>query len=111
MLLKRSGARYYVEVKKGPLVHYQRPAVDVLFKSVAKYAGANALGIILTGMGKDGAAGMLSMKKAGAINIAQDERSCVVFGMPKEAINIGAVDHVQDIYSIAQKTISLLETI
>ncbi|RLB85074.1 MAG: chemotaxis response regulator protein-glutamate methylesterase, partial [Deltaproteobacteria bacterium] len=111
MLLRRSGARYYVEVKKGPLVHYQRPAADVLFKSVAKYAGANALGIILTGMGKDGAAGMLSMKKAGSINIAQDEASCVVFGMPKEAINIGAVDHVQDIYSIAQKTISLLETI
>ncbi len=111
MLLRRSGARYYVEVKKGPLVHYQRPAADVLFKSVAKYAGANALGIILTGMGKDGAAGMLSMKKAGSINIAQDEASCVVFGMPKEAINIGAVDHVHDIHSIAQKTISLLETI
>ena len=70
MLLKRSGARYYVEVKKGPLVHYQRPAADVLFRSVARYAGANALGIILTGMGKDGAAGMLDMKKAGSINIA-----------------------------------------
>ncbi len=109
MLLKRSGARYYVEVKTGPLVHYQRPAVDILFKTVAKYAGANALGIILSGMGKDGAAGMLSMKKAGAVNIAQDESSCVVFGMPKEAINIGAVDHVQDLNSIADKTISLLE--
>lgn len=109
MLLKRSGARYYVDVKTGPLVHYQRPAADVLFKSVARYAGANALGIILTGMGKDGAQGMLSMKKAGAINIAQDEKSCVVFGMPKEAINIGAVDHVQDIYTIAQKAVSLLE--
>ncbi|MCD4720843.1 MAG: chemotaxis response regulator protein-glutamate methylesterase, partial [Desulfobacula sp.] len=109
MLLKRSGARYYVAVKTGPLVHYQRPAVDVLFKSVARYAGANALGIILTGMGKDGAAGMLDMKKAGAINIAQDEKSCVVFGMPKEAINLGAVDHVQDIYTIAPKAIFLLE--
>jgi len=109
MIFKRSGARYYVEVKTGPLVHYQRPAVDVLFKSVARFAGANALGIILTGMGKDGAAGMLDMKKAGAINIAQDERSCVVFGMPKEAINSGAVDYVQDINSIANKTISLLE--
>lgn len=109
MLLKRSGARYYVDVKTGPLVHYQRPSADVLFKSVARYAGANALGIILTGMGKDGAQGMLSMKKAGAINIAQDEKSCVVFGMPKEAINIGAVDHVQDIYTIAQKAVSLLE--
>lgn len=110
MLLKRSGARYYVEVKTGPFVHYQRPAVDVLFRSTAKYAGANALGIILTGMGKDGATGMLDMKKAGAINIAQNEKSCVVFGMPKEAINIGAVDHIKDIYDIAKKTISLLET-
>jgi two-component system chemotaxis response regulator CheB len=110
MLLKRSGARYYVEVKTGPLVNYQRPAVDILFRTVAKYAGANALGIILTGMGKDGAAGMLEMKKAGAINIAQDEKSCVVFGMPKEAISVGATDHVLDIYSIANKTILLLDT-
>ncbi len=109
MIFKRSGARYYVEVKTGPLVHYQRPAVDVLFKSVARYAGANALGIILTGMGKDGAAGMLSMKNAGAINIAQNEKSCVVFGMPKEAINMGAVDHIQDINTVANKAISILE--
>jgi two-component system chemotaxis response regulator CheB len=111
MLLKRSGARYYVEVKTGPMVHYQRPAVDVLFKSVARYAGANAVGIILTGMGKDGAAGMLDMKKAGAVNIAQDERSCVVFGMPKEAIAAGAVDYVQDIHTIAGKAVSILETL
>ncbi|MDA8133629.1 MAG: chemotaxis response regulator protein-glutamate methylesterase [Desulfobacteraceae bacterium] len=111
MLLKRSGARYYVEVKTGPLVHYQRPAVDVLFKSVARYAGANALGIILTGMGKDGAAGMLDMKNAGAVNIAQDERSSVVFGMPKEAIAAGAVDYVQDIHTIAAKAVSILETL
>ena len=111
MIFKRSGARYYVAIKKGPLVHYQRPAADVLFKSVARYAGANALGIILTGMGKDGAAGMLEMKKAGAVNIAQDEKSCVVFGMPKEAINIGAVDHIKDIHSIAQKAVSILETL
>ena len=109
MLLKRSGARYYVEVKTGPLVHYQRPAVDVLFKSVARFAGANALGIILTGMGKDGAAGMLDMKNTGAINIAQDERSSVVFGMPKEAIALGAADYVLDINSIAGKAVSLLE--
>ncbi|MCF6249239.1 MAG: chemotaxis response regulator protein-glutamate methylesterase [Desulfobacula sp.] len=109
MLFRRSGARYYVEVKKGPLVHYQRPAVDVLFKTVARYAGANALGIILTGMGKDGAAGMLEMKKAGAVNIAQDEKSCVVFGMPKEAIKLGAVDFTQDIYGIAQKAIGIIE--
>jgi len=110
MIFKRSGARYYVEIKKGPLVHYQRPAVDVMFRSVAKYAGVNALGIILTGMGKDGAVGMLEMKQAGAINIAQDEKSSVVFGMPKEAINIGAVDYIKDIHSIAQKAVSLLET-
>jgi len=110
MIFKRSGARYYVEIKNGPLIHYQRPAVDVLFKSVARYAGANALGILLTGMGKDGAQGMLDMKNAGAINIAQDEKSCVVFGMPKEAINIGAVNHVQDINSIADKIISILKT-
>nr|NJM00934.1 chemotaxis response regulator protein-glutamate methylesterase [Desulfobacula sp.] len=109
MLVKRSGARYYVEVKTGPLVHYQRPAVDVLFKSVARYAGANALGIILTGMGRDGAAGMLDMKQAGAVNIAQDEKSCVVFGMPKEAIALGAVDYVQDIHSIAGRAVSVLE--
>ncbi len=108
MVFKRSGAKYYVDVKKGPLVHYQRPAADVLFRSVARYAGANALGIILTGMGKDGAQGMLEMKKAGAVTIAQDERSCAVFGMPKEAINLGGVDYVQDIHSIAPKAISLL---
>jgi len=99
-----------VEVKTGPLVHYQRPAVDILFKSVARFAGANALGIILTGMGKDGAQGMVEMKKAGAINIAQDEKSSVVFGMPKEAVNIGAVDYIQDINAIADKAISILET-
>lgn len=109
MLLKRSGARYFVEVKTGPLVHYQRPAVDVLFKSVAKYAGANALGIILTGMGKDGAAGLLDMKKAGSVNIAQDENSSVVFGMPREAIALGAADYILDIGSIAGKAVSLME--
>jgi two-component system chemotaxis response regulator CheB len=110
MLLKRSGARYYVEVKTGPLVHYQRPAVDVLFKTVARYAGANALGIILTGMGKDGAVGLLDMKNAGALTMAQDERSCVVFGMPKEAIGLDAVHHVHDIHAIADKALALLET-
>ncbi len=109
MIFKRSGARYYVEVKKGPLVHHQRPAVDILFKSVARYAGANAVGIILTGMGKDGAEGMLEMKKAGAVNIAQDEKSCVVFGMPKEAINTGAVDYIEDIDAIAQRAAYILE--
>ena len=92
MLLKRSGARYYVEVKDGPLVSRHRPSVDVLFRSTARYAGKNAIGIIMTGMGDDGAAGMLEMKHAGAYNIAQDEASCVVFGMPNEAIKKGGVD-------------------
>ncbi len=109
MLLRRSGARYYVEVKTGPLVHYQRPAVDILFRSVARYAGANAMGIILTGMGKDGAQGLLEMKNAGALTIGQNESSCVVYGMPKEAKQIGAVDYVEDIYRIAEKTCSLLK--
>ena len=94
MLLRRSGAMYYVQVKTGPMVHHQRPAVDLLFKSTAQYAGANAIGVILTGMGSDGAEGLLEMKQAGAGTIAQDERSCVVFGMPKEAIKLGAADAV-----------------
>ncbi|WP_342743881.1 chemotaxis response regulator protein-glutamate methylesterase [Desulfamplus magnetovallimortis] len=105
MVLRRSGARYYVQVKNGPMVHHQRPAVDVLFKSVARYAGRNALGIILTGMGSDGAAGMLSMKNEGAINIAQNEKSCVVYGMPKEAVKMGGVDHIEHIDNIAEVAI------
>ncbi|MBF0257464.1 MAG: chemotaxis response regulator protein-glutamate methylesterase [Desulfamplus sp.] len=108
MLLKRSGARYYVQVKSGPMIHHQRPAVDVLFKSVSRYAGANALGILLTGMGSDGAAGMVSMKEAGAINIAQDENSCVVYGMPREAVRMGAVDHVENIDKIAALALKLI---
>ena len=92
MILKRSGARYYVEIKDGPLVSRHRPSVDVLFRSTARYAGKNAIGIIMTGMGDDGAAGMLEMKQAGSYNIAQDEASCVVFGMPNEAIKKGGVD-------------------
>lgn len=94
MLVKRSGARYYVEVTDGPLVNRHRPSVDVLFRSVAQYAGANAIGIIMTGMGDDGAKGLLEMKEAGGYTIAQDEKSCVVFGMPKEAIKIGAVNKI-----------------
>ncbi|NTU42171.1 MAG: chemotaxis response regulator protein-glutamate methylesterase [Nitrospirales bacterium] len=94
MLLKRSGARYYVEIKDGPLVCRHRPSVDVLFRSAARYAGKNAIGIIMTGMGDDGAKGMLEMKEAGAYTIAQDEASCVVFGMPKKAIELGAVDKI-----------------
>ncbi|RJP83708.1 MAG: chemotaxis response regulator protein-glutamate methylesterase [Desulfobacteraceae bacterium] len=101
MLLKRSGARYYVEVKKGPLVSRHRPSVDVLFRSAARYAGSNAMGIIMTGMGDDGARGMLEMKETGSFNIAQDEASCVVFGMPKEAIKLGGVDKILPLEKIA----------
>jgi two-component system chemotaxis response regulator CheB len=109
MLLRRSGARYFVNIKDGPLVHHQRPAVDVLFNSVAQYAGANAIGIIMTGMGADGAKGMLMMKEAGARTIAQDEVSCVVFGMPKEAIKLGAVDRIIPIDLIPQEIIRLIQ--
>jgi len=100
MLLKRSGARYYVEIKDGPLVCRHRPSVDVLFRSAARYAGRNALGVILTGMGDDGARGMLEMKQAGARTIAQNEETCVVFGMPKEAIRMGGADHVMSLEAI-----------
>jgi two-component system chemotaxis response regulator CheB len=96
-MLKRSGSRYYVEVMDGPLVNRHRPSVDVLFRSTAIYAGKNALGIILTGMGDDGAKGLLEMKKNGASTIAQDEMSCVVFGMPREAINLGAADRIMSL--------------
>ena len=109
MLLKRSGAKYYVQVKKGPLVHHQRPAADVLFRSVANYAGANAVGIILTGMGSDGAVGLLEMKKAGARTVAQDEKSCVVFGMPKEAIKLGAADKVVSIGDVTRTALKMIE--
>jgi two-component system chemotaxis response regulator CheB len=101
MLLKRSGARYYVEIKDGPLVNRHRPSVDVLFRSTARYAGANAVGVIMTGMGDDGAKGMLEMKQAGANTVAQDESTCVVFGMPKEAIKLGGVDKVLALEAIA----------
>jgi two-component system chemotaxis response regulator CheB len=103
MLLQRSGARYFVQIKDGPLVFHQRPSVEIMFESVAKYAGANAVGAILTGMGKDGATGLLSMKQAGAVTFAQDEASCVVFGMPREAINVGAIDHIVPLNQMAEK--------
>ena len=108
MLLRRSGARYYVEVKTGPMVHHQRPAVDVLFKSTAQYAGANAIGVILTGMGADGAAGLLDMKNMGAGTIAQDEKTCIVFGMPKEAIKLGAADMILPLDRIAAEIIRMV---
>ena len=100
-LLKRSGARYFVEIKDGPLVCRHRPSVDVLFRSAARYAGANAVAVLMTGMGDDGARGMLEMKESGAVTIAQDEATSVVFGMPKEAIKRGAVDTVLPLPSIA----------
>jgi two-component system chemotaxis response regulator CheB len=100
-LLKRSGARYHVEVKDGPLVSRHRPSVDVLFRSVARYAGRNAVGAILTGMGDDGATGMAEMHEAGAYTIAQDELSSVVWGMPQEAIKKGGVDKVLALDRIA----------
>ncbi len=102
MLLKRSGARYYVDIKDGPLVCRHRPSVDVLFRSAARYAGQNAVGVIMTGMGDDGANGMLEMKEAGAVTIAQDEETCVVFGMPHEAIKREAVDEVLPLPAICR---------
>ncbi len=100
-MIKRQGTRYTVEVRDGPLVSRHRPSVDVLFRSAARYAGANATGIILTGMGDDGAVGLKEMKDAGAFTLAQDEESSVVFGMPKEAIKLGAADRVLPLDQIA----------
>lgn len=108
MLLKRSGARYYVEIKEGPLVNRHRPSVDVLFRSTARYAGKNAVGVIMTGMGDDGAKGLLEMKNVGAKTIAQDETSCVVFGMPNEAIKLGAVDRIVTLGKIPETVLHLL---
>lgn len=100
MVLKRSGTQFHVEVQDGPLISRHRPSVDVLFKSVAKSAGRNAVGIIMTGMGNDGANGMKEMFDAGAITYAQDEESCVVFGMPKEAIKLGGVKEVVSLNNV-----------
>ena len=105
-LLKRSGARFYVEVREGPLVNRHRPSVDVLFRSTARYAGQNAAGIIMTGMGDDGAKGLLEMKEAGAYTVAEDEKSCVVFGMPKAAIELGAAMKVLPLDRIVTDIIS-----
>ncbi len=107
MLLQRSGAMYYVQVKQGPLVNRHRPSVDVLFKSVARYAGANAVGVIMTGMGADGAAGLKDMREAGARTVAQDEASCVVFGMPKEAIAMGGAEFVEPLSRIPERMLEL----
>ncbi len=107
LLVKRSGARYYVHVKEGPLVCRHRPSVDVLFRSVAQNAGKNAIGVIMTGMGDDGARGMLEMKEAGAYTIAQDEKSSVVFGMPHEAIQLNSVDEIVSLEKISSVVINM----
>jgi len=102
-MIERSGARYYVSVKEGPLVSRHRPSVDVLFRSAARSVGANAVGVIMTGMGDDGARGLEEMKNAGAFTIAQDEASCIVFGMPKEAIARNCVDRIVPLHTIARE--------
>lgn len=109
MKLRRNGAMYHIETTQEERIHHQRPAADVLFESAAKYAGINAVGVILTGMGADGASGLLKMKKAGAKTIAQDEESCVVFGMPKEAIKVGAVDKTVTLHKIPESILAFLK--
>jgi two-component system chemotaxis response regulator CheB len=106
-LLKRSGARYFTEIKDGPLVSRHRPSVDVLFRSAARYAGKNAVGVIMTGMGDDGAHGMKEMFDAGATTLAQDEASCVVYGMPHEAVKLGGVHKTLPLQSIASEVLRL----
>lgn len=107
MMLTRSGAQYKVDVRDGPLVNRHRPSVDVLFRSAAKCAGKNAVGFIMTGMGDDGAAGLKEMHDAGSYTVAQDEASCVVFGMPKEAIKRGGVDKVTSLQNIVTEIINI----
>jgi two-component system chemotaxis response regulator CheB len=107
LLLRRSGARYYVEINDGPLVSRHRPSVDVLFRSAARFAGRNVVGLIMTGMGDDGAKGMLEMKQAGAVTLAQDEESCVVYGMPAEAVKLGGVDKVLPLDRMAAEVVRL----
>lgn len=109
MLLARSGANYQVQVKSGPLVSRHRPSVDVLFRSVARFAGRNAVGVILTGMGSDGAKGLFEMKQQGADTIAQNEATCVVFGMPREAIALGGADQVLPLDNIADSVLELVQ--
>lgn len=106
MELARSGANYQIKIHDGPAVNRHRPSVDVLFHSVAKQAGRNAVGVILTGMGNDGAAGMLAMRQAGAWTLAQNEASCVVFGMPREAINMGGICEVVDLSQVSQQMLA-----
>ena len=107
LMLKRDGAVYRAEVRDGPRIGLHKPAVDVLFRSVAQQAGANAIGVLLTGMGRDGADGMKLMHDAGAATIAQDEASCIVYGMPMEAVKLGAADHILPLSSIPRKILDL----
>ena len=108
LLLKRKGAYYVTELSQAPPVNRHRPSVEVLFRSAAQQAGRNVVGVLLTGMGKDGAAAMLEMHQAGAYNFAQDQESSVVFGMPREAIAIGAVDEIVPIKAMAQRVLAYL---
>jgi len=109
LMLKRSGAQYHVEVVDGPLVSRHKPSVDVLFRSVAKFAGKNALGVIMTGMGDDGASGITEMHETGAQTIAQDEASCVVYGMPNEAVKRGGIDKIVSLLDIPQEVMKFYE--
>src|SRR5690606_6880985 len=111
MKLARSGANYVVELEQGDPVNRHRPSVDVLFQSAADTAGKNAIGVILTGMGKDGAAGLLALKRAGAQTLAQDEASCVVFGMPREAIALGAADEVVPLHEMGERILARLSNL
>jgi two-component system chemotaxis response regulator CheB len=106
MLLQRSGSEYRIVIKDGPPVSRHRPSADVLFRSAAQFAGANAMGLIMTGMGDDGARGLLEMRKAGARTLAQDEESCVVFGMPKEAIALGAAERIVNLSRVPQEIVA-----
>ena len=108
MAIRRRGTNYVVEVKDGPKVFHQRPSVDVLFRSMAHHVGSSAVGVILTGMGADGARGLLAMREAGAYTIAQDEASCAVFGMPKEAIRLGAATKVVSLPHVSQHVLDVL---
>lgn len=107
LVVERSGARYVARVKDGPTVHHQRPSVDVLFTSVARSAGPNAIGVLLTGMGADGARGLLAMRQSGAHTVAQDEQTSVVFGMPQEAIKLGGACEVLPLPRIARAILEM----
>ncbi len=109
MLLKKSGADYYVQVKEGPMVHHHRPSVDVLFHSVAQVAAQNSVGVLLTGMGADGAIGIKEMHDNGSYTVAQNEESCVVYGMPREAVRLEAIDRVVHINSVAEAILDGIE--